>query len=111
MHCWHLKDHVKNDLTLKRSLRDRLCAIAHSAPVLRHAQKIANGSKHCSFIYATAMKGAHDLEVGPLGDNPTAKTYPLVSLPKGRAIRAIDLAEKAANQWTRILVKGGLKLP
>lgn len=111
MHCWHLKDHLRNDPTVKRPLRDRLCQRAHSAPVLRSAQKIANGTKHYDLKYSDAMKGAHDLTVGPLGSAPQAKTYPLVSMPHGRSERAIVLAEKAVRQWKAILTKGGLEIP
>jgi hypothetical protein len=99
MHCWHLKDHIQNDPTLDRAVRKHLCDVAHKAPVLRYAQKIANGTKHYELKYSVAMKGAHDLTVGPLGAAPQAKTYPLVSMPNGRSIRAIDLAEKAVKQW------------
>lgn len=111
MHCWHLKDHLRNDPTVDRLLRDRLCKSAHSAPILRVTQKIANGTKHYSLKYSTAMKGAHDLTVGPLGAVPQAKTYPRVSLPQGRSEQAIVLAERAVKQWKAILKKGGLPTP
>lgn len=111
MHCWHLKDHLRNDPTVERSVRKRLCDAAHKAPALQYARQIANGTKHCEFKYSVAMKGAHDLTVGPLGSAPQARTYPLVSMPNGRSSRAIDLAERAAKQWKAILAKGGLAVP
>lgn len=111
MHCWHLKDHLKHDPTVERSLRDRLCKRAHAAPILRATQKIANGTKHYTLKYSVAMMSAHDLTVGPLGVRPQAKTYPLVSLPKGQPVRASDVAEMAVMQWKAILTKGGLEVP
>ena len=108
MRCWHLKDHLKNDPTVEHSVRKHLTDVAHTAQALQYARKIANGTKHCAFTYRVAMKGAHDLTVGPLGGDLKAKTYPLVSMPNGRSQRAIDLAEKAAKQWKAILAKGGL---
>jgi hypothetical protein len=111
MHCWHLMDHLKNDPTLEGALRKRLCDVAYKAPALQYARKIANGTKHCEFKYSVAMKGAHDLTVGPLGSAPQARTYPLVSMPKNRSMRAINLAERAAKQWKAILTKGGLVVP
>lgn len=109
MHCWHLKDHLKNDPSVNLALRTRLVQAVHSAPSLRIAQKIANGTKHYDLKYSVAMRGAHDLTVGPLGGAPQAKTYPRVSLPGGKSERAIVLAERAAKQWLAILKKG--KLP
>lgn len=111
MHCWHLKDHLKNDRTVERSLRDRLCQRAHSSPILRATQKIANGTKHGELKDSVAMKGAHDLTVGPLGVRCQAKTYPLISMSKGQPVRAIDVAEMAVRRWKAILTKGRLEVP
>ena len=108
MHCWHLKDHLRNDPTVSQALRVRLTQAVHSAPSLRIAQKIANGTKHYNLGYSVSMRGAHDLTIGPLGGAPQAKTYPGVSLPGGTSERAIVLAERAARQWAAILKKGNL---
>ena len=78
MHCWHLKDHLRNDPTVSQALRVRLTQAVHSAPSLRIAQKIANGTKHYNLGYSVSMRGAHDLTIGPLGGAPQAKTYPRV---------------------------------
>lgn len=110
MHCWHLKDHLKNDPTVERSLHVRLCKRAHSSPILKATKEIANGTKHGKLKDPVAMKGAHDLTVGPLGVHPQAKTYPLVSMSKGQPVRAIDVAEMAVRRWKAILTKGGLKV-
>jgi hypothetical protein len=110
MHCAHISDHVHNDpaLATQPALRKAVCAAAKRSHLLQYARDIANGSKHC-VMRSAAMRGAHDI-VMRLGANRQSGTYPRVELPGGRAMQAIRLAKKCANEWRAILTKNGLPL-
>jgi hypothetical protein len=57
MHCWHLKDHVKNDASLLQAQRTKAEDLAHACPQLQACQAIANGLKHCVAKPATMTGG------------------------------------------------------
>jgi len=46
MHCWHLKDHIKNDDAFPSGQRDKVVKAAHECPELKICQALANGLKH-----------------------------------------------------------------
>jgi hypothetical protein len=107
LHCWHLKDHVKNDQAIERVIRDRVHTAVHEAPELMLCRDIANGLKH--FIYMEGAMTGGSAIVAVAGSS--AVYHPMVRKADGSEVRAFEVAWDAYNRWNVILQESGLSIP
>lgn len=105
LHCWHLKDHVKNDDTIPKEIRDKIVKLAQSDNNLKSCQELANGLKHFSLKKDPKMMGNTSVVIR-VGSN--IAYFPMVTYDDGLQINAIDLAKDSVKTWDNILMNVGI---
>jgi hypothetical protein len=107
--CWYVKDWAKNDPALPSVVRQAVVDAAHTNPVLKTVQSLANGSKHLDLETETHKPKAKD--GGIIFDEPGDGTIRLdfaISHDDGRVDRAAELATRALDAWRQILTDAGI---
>ena len=99
LHCWHLKDHIRNDNSLPEDVRIKIVERAHSSPELQICRDLANGLKHFSRKSAEIVGNVSVTVYVGRG----AAYYPMVTYENGAQERAVDVAIAAAKAWETIL--------
>ncbi len=118
IHCyqdfWHLKDHIKNDDTLRQGVRDGVVAATHASMVLMECRDLCNGTKHLKTMNAPAAAISGDygrtVYLGGL-DGKSAMAvdvHPIIEFADRDPEDAVQFARDVAREWTEILVKQGL---
>ena len=106
LHCWHLKDHIKQDDDIPSEQRDRIIDAAQKCPVLQICQALANGLKH--FVEKPEAKMAGNTSVTVVVGSHI-QYIPRVELGNGTRKDAIDIAINCVGAWQRILKSESLE--
>lgn len=112
MDCWHLKDWIKNDTRLPKTLQDAIESEVKSHLSLEVAADLANGWKHLSIdekrypprvgANVTAKSVGWDFGTGKVDVRHE------VTMSDGSVVSAQAVADDACNAWRAILAKLGL---
>lgn len=109
LHCWHLKDHIKNDESISREIGKRAVKKAHEDGALKVCQDVANGMKHFTSKDSN-MDGRSDIIAVVGGEGSVIVVHPKITLEDGSERRAIDVAREAMESWTSIIQAEGIPL-
>jgi hypothetical protein len=99
LHCWHLKDHIKNDGTKTDEQRKGMVDAAEACPELQICQALADGLKHFLDFPRAKMAGNTSVTV-VVGSH--IQYLPRVELANGTRKDAIDIARDGVKAWQRI---------
>ncbi len=105
--CWHLKDWVKNDVSVLPAVRATLETDLTSSPDLMICADLANGTKHLEFktprVGAKHTRKNFRLVVG--GDSSVEY---IIDRGDGTQSDAVQLARNCLAAWEQLLRKYGL---
>jgi hypothetical protein len=112
--CWHLKDWIRNDVSIPKALRNLIVREVETTERLLICADIANGSKHLAL--KKTRKGASivkaklstvEVETGEvLSETDVFGVSWRQGVPQPYGI--LELARKAVEDWKNILNKYGL---
>ena len=106
--CWHLKDWIKNDVSVSQIVRGNIESEVDNHKSLRIVADLANGSKHLS--RHTHREGAHvtgsNLTL-TLGKPGIDMTY-TISLGDGSDLNEKVLVKETFDDWQLVLKKFSL---
>lgn len=105
--CWHVKDWLKHDPTVREDLKRRLLLVAESSQPLKIAADLANGSKH--FKLTNARTRARDRAIQLIEHfDGTMSTVHMIELADGSSVTALQAAEQAMDAWKSLFRESGL---
>jgi hypothetical protein len=107
--CWHLKDWIKNDSKIDKTLTSSIEKVVKNYPNIMISCDIANASKHLKL--STSRVGAEVVSRSVtvnLGDVSKSKCSHKIVLDDGTEVVAQEVAKLAVEEWKLILVKNGL---
>jgi hypothetical protein len=106
--CWHLKDWIKNDISVPYKVRESLEDELKRYPELMACADLANATKHLELRNPrTGAKHDHKnfrLTIG----GPSSVEYS-INLGDGNHIDAVQLAKNCVDTWVAIIKSYGLQ--
>lgn len=111
-HCWHLKDWVKNDPLVKKSMCDSVESTVATCEAIMKVADLANQSKHL-VLNRPARRGARHCgtDVSIHIGSPVGCEYVYrITDGNGLEIPALDLGKDAIKEWETLLRAWGLAL-
>lgn len=109
--CWHLKDWVKHDPDVSKSLNETIEEIVEKYPHIMVCADLANRTKHLRLnlkprVDAQFKQRNVTIHVG----NPTtSESEHIITLRDGTQMVALAVAQKAVEEWQEIFATHGLK--
>lgn len=106
-HCWHVKDWLKNDLSIDVEVRTATVSAVHRDQRLLLVADLANGAKH--FLEKGRNTGARDCAIQLVQLPGGGEAFvPLIRLDDGHELPATAIAKNAMAGWRELLVMNGL---
>jgi hypothetical protein len=107
--CWHLRDWIENDTSIRRSKRGAILLAVDQSKVLAICQCIANRSKHYRLDWKPRRNAKVVAEISMRiedsaggGDSASISSDYIVREGK-KTYRALTIAEDAVRDWKRVL--------
>jgi hypothetical protein len=109
--AWHLKDWIKNDPSISKTVRNSIEDEVKNVKPLRIAADIANGTKHMELKKPRPEKALlteRNVTIGLSNPSATATHDLVFTLADGSKVSAKDVAADVMREWGLLLKKLGL---
>lgn len=107
--CWHLKDWIKNDDKVDKSVRDNIESFVKGYPSIMISCDIANASKHLKLTSSRVGADVTSRSVTVTLDDVSRNTCThKISLNDGSDVIAQEVAKQAVEDWKEILQRNDL---
>jgi len=106
--CWHLKDWIKNDLSVAESVRSVIEDEVKHYPDLMICADLANGAKHLRLTKPARVGAKHHHKNYNLTSGGPSRVDYFVDRGDGTTVDGVQLALACIAAWEEILKKYGL---